>query len=84
MATFQLSFACDNDAFGPGDDGYTRDEIARILRDVARVVDGADAPLELGGAIYDANGNAVGRFEWSAADDSAYHTRQRRRANGED
>jgi len=58
MAQFTLSFKMDSAAFedaGPA-------EIARILTDVTRQVEGGDAS----GTIRDYNGNTVGR--WSADD----------------
>ena len=69
MAEFKLDFACDNEAFSPGV-GYTRDEIARVLRDIARVIERADASLSLGGSVYDVNGNTIGHYAFTGEDDN--------------
>jgi hypothetical protein len=61
--TFKVQFNCDNAAFGPDDDGYMRDEIARILRDIADKVErkGLSGCWE---TIRDLNGNDIGAFAY--------------------
>lgn len=52
--TFSLTFETDNAAF----DGFEATETCRILRDVARRIEGGD----LDGPVRDANGNRVGGY----------------------
>ena len=54
---FNLTIACDNDAFY---DDSLRAEVARILRDAAKRVE----QLPISGKLYDANGNTVGSYRF--------------------
>lgn len=72
MAKFTLSFKCDNAAFHADDeadvverDEAMRDGIRHALLEVARVIDEQDSDLELGGTLYDVNGNSIGRWEFN-------------------
>ena len=72
MATFKVQFNCDNASFvgDPEDDMAERDEAMRdgikaALFDVVKRIDAADSDLELGGTIFDANGNTIGHFTFT-------------------
>lgn len=59
---FTLQIETTGDAFDADGSGQDRDELARILRDVAdRVED-----WQTDGSVRDVNGNTVGRWTWSA------------------
>ena len=66
---FKLKIETDNAAFDDENEG--RDEIARILRDVAErlgpgvlvgVIGGTTGGVTTGGVLHDTNGNRVGNF----------------------
>lgn len=62
---FDLQIETGNNAFRPKDaDGDEGPELVRILRDVADRIErgGAGEDEEIGGYIYDVNGNRVGSY----------------------
>jgi hypothetical protein len=56
---FKVEFDCNNDAFVQFPEG----EVANILENLAHAVRQGDT----GGAIYDSNGNGVGKWEFTDA-----------------
>lgn len=61
---FTLKLETDNDAFA-GSVESERNEIARILRDVADRMEAGRFTR----SIYDLNGNRIGRVDWERAPD---------------
>lgn len=55
---FTLTIDCDNAAFEDDDS-----ELARIIRDVAKRVEGLSTTAAFEGTASDINGNTVGKFE---------------------
>jgi len=53
-----IEMDCDNAAFEP----EPGQEAARILSELARLIDGSKPPYS--GKLFDANGNRVGSFNW--------------------
>jgi hypothetical protein len=60
MSTLRILIDLDNDAFGGGEESY---EAARILRELAKRIEDPSADLMHGLALYDINGNTVGRAQ---------------------
>jgi hypothetical protein len=58
--TFHINIEMDNAAFGEGDNGY---EVARILNEIAKSVNGVNLYDGDGGQVRDINGNKVGAWE---------------------
>jgi hypothetical protein len=55
----RIEIACDNAAFADGDSGT---EVARILRELAEVVEGEELERGRGSRLRDINGNTVGEM----------------------
>lgn len=69
--TFALTIETDNAAFGPEAQDRAR-EIARILREIARQIDGSPSTVQKDGSEADHNGNTVARWTLDAFDPAAH------------
>ncbi len=65
MAQFRVDFDCDNDAFH----GYLADGVADVLLAVSKQVRRHGLGLKTARIVVDANGNTIGKWQFSACDD---------------
>lgn len=65
MAQFKVVFDCDNDTFHPR--FALPHAIKAALKDIAKSIDARG--LDVGGIIYDENGNSIGHWDYSERND---------------